>query len=57
MVVLIFNLTKGVIELVSLLIGKGFFQVAGGLQTSTQAQTRFVSVSFVLKNNTLQHIV
>ena len=31
MVVLILNLTEGVIELVSLLIGKGFFQVAGGL--------------------------
>ena len=57
MVVLIFYMNKGVIELVILLIGKGFFQMAGGLQTSTRAQTRFVSVSFVLKNNTLQHIV
>ena len=47
MVVLIFDMTKGVIELVFLLIGKGFFQMAGGLQTSTRAQTRFVRVSFV----------
>ena len=31
MVVLIFDMAKGVIELVFLLIGKGFFQMAGGL--------------------------